>query len=141
MYISMMNSIFSSQKSNIPIDACVLSKEDSSFLQQGAQLTDGVYVNVALTAQKAGVPLQDSFLQYLLTIWLCDAESRAALNLPSLENINFQAACFCHGNKIAMAYVCPVCLSMFCTYSPVCSTCGVRAYIPPNIRKKRPLEQ
>ena len=33
-YISIMNAIFSAQKKSIPVDACILANEHSSFMQQ-----------------------------------------------------------------------------------------------------------
>lgn len=46
-----------SQKSNVAVDACMLGGADSTFLQQAAHLTDGVY---ARPRQRGAL------LQYLL---------------------------------------------------------------------------
>ncbi len=43
-YIPLMNAIFSAQKAGIVVDACVLGPHDSTFLQQAAQLTNGIYL-------------------------------------------------------------------------------------------------
>lgn len=68
-YISVMNAIFSAQRmvrhndcknhiiQGATIDACILSTEDSAFMQQAAYITEGVYMK----------PLsQEGLLQYLL---------------------------------------------------------------------------
>lgn len=44
--IPMMNCIFSAQKSGIPIDVCALTSGDSLFLNQAADLTQGIYLRV-----------------------------------------------------------------------------------------------
>lgn len=75
-YIPVMNCIFSAQKKvssllllfcplystflfvqAIPVDTCILSQMDSSFLQQASHITGGVYLKP---------PLQEGLLQYLL---------------------------------------------------------------------------
>ena len=34
-----------------------------------------------------------------------------------------RAACFCHRQLVDVGYVCSVCLSIFCKFNPVCTTC------------------
>ncbi|KDO30370.1 hypothetical protein SPRG_05081 [Saprolegnia parasitica CBS 223.65] len=126
-YISIMNCIFSAQKKHVPIDACVLSDEPSSFLQQAAYLTGGIYFKPRDV---------DGLVQYFLTIWLADTSTRALLKLPSQGSVDFRAMCFCHKKTIATAFVCPVCLSLFCEFQPICSTCGIRSHIAPPRRKR-----
>eukprot|EP00163_Fabomonas_tropica_P003451 TRINITY_DN1294_c0_g1_i10.p1 TRINITY_DN1294_c0_g1~~TRINITY_DN1294_c0_g1_i10.p1 ORF type:complete len:165 (+),score=29.07 TRINITY_DN1294_c0_g1_i10:387-881(+) len=41
--IQVMNAIFSAQKREIPVHACVLGGKDSVFMQQAAHLTNGMY--------------------------------------------------------------------------------------------------
>ena len=38
-------------------------------------------------------------------------------------SIIFRAACFCHRELIDVGFVCSVCLSIFCKFSPICTTC------------------
>ncbi len=130
-YISIMNCIFSAQKKAVPVDACVLSTDHSSFLQQAAYLTGGIYF-------KPNDP--KGLLQYLLTIYLPDPTTRKLLKLPSQESVDFRAMCFCHKEVISTAFVCPVCLSLFCEFQPICSTCGIRSRIQPSkklLQKKK----
>ena len=70
---------------NIPVDTCMLDR-DSSLLQQGADITGGLYVKV---------PNIDSLFQFLVWIFLPDASSlRRQMGMPSaakvylLENSN-----------------------------------------------------
>ncbi|CAG2174399.1 unnamed protein product [Oppiella nova] len=69
------------------------------------------------------VPNISSFLEYLLWCLLPDAETRTKLVLPERQKVSHSAACFCHRNIIDTGFVCSVCLSIFCSFSPICSTC------------------
>ncbi|KAK1945205.1 General transcription factor IIH subunit 3 [Phytophthora citrophthora] len=121
-YIAIMNGIFSAQKKNVAVDACILATEHSSFMQQAAYLTGGIYYK----------PNDHSgLLQYLISIYLPNPSMRKLLKLPSQDSVDFRAMCFCHREVISTAYVCPVCLSLFCEFRPICSTCGIRSHIQP----------
>jgi len=116
-YVPTMNCIFSAQKKSVAVDACVLAEADSSLLQQAAQMTNGVYVK----------PLHQQFLvQYLLSLFLADPFARKYLAMPQLAVVDHRASCFCHKRMIDIGFVCNVCLSIFCEFSPVCSTCGTK---------------
>ncbi|KAL1919080.1 uncharacterized protein VTP21DRAFT_2461 [Calcarisporiella thermophila] len=117
-YIPIMNCIFSAQKSSIPVDVCKIHGEDSVFLQQAANITGGVYLK--LDDQLTGL------LQYLLFNFLPDRYSRQFLCLPGQDQVDYRAACFCHKRIIDIGYVCSVCLSIFCSFSPVCTTCRTK---------------
>ena len=90
-YMNFMNAVFTSEKSNVPIDGCILNN-DSSLLQQACQLkkdrhfiriprvhyrkfllyslgdlTSGIYLRV---------PDSNGLLQYLLWLYLTDKEVR-----------------------------------------------------------------
>eukprot|EP00003_Mantamonas_plastica_P023376 TRINITY_DN4198_c0_g1_i1.p1 TRINITY_DN4198_c0_g1~~TRINITY_DN4198_c0_g1_i1.p1 ORF type:complete len:104 (-),score=24.29 TRINITY_DN4198_c0_g1_i1:100-381(-) len=80
-----MNGIFAAQKKGIPLDACALGKQDSVFLQQGADLTGGIYVHPTD---------QSGLLQYLMSVFLTDPFSRQYLNLPKQDSVDYRAACF-----------------------------------------------
>ncbi|XP_033628081.1 general transcription factor IIH subunit 3-like isoform X2 [Asterias rubens] len=112
-YMNLMNVIFTAQKQSIPVDACILEK-DSGLLQQACDITNGVYLQI---------PQINGLLQYLLWVFLPDPSLRETLVLPPSIHVDYRAACFCHRTLIDIGYVCSVCLSIFCTYSPICSTC------------------
>ncbi|KAJ5194780.1 uncharacterized protein N7498_008218 [Penicillium cinerascens] len=115
-YIPVMNSIFACQRLQIPIDVCKLSG-DAVFLQQACDATRGVYM--ALSEPRG-------LLQYLMMAFLPDQRSRRHLVLPTREDVDFRAACFCHRKVVNIGYVCSICLSIFCEAPPggVCLTCG-----------------
>jgi transcription initiation factor TFIIH subunit 3 len=130
-YISIMNCIFSAKKENVPIDACITSSDGSSLshLSQAASLTNGVYFK----------PKDNQGLvQYFLTIWLADITTRQLLKLPNQPSVDFRAMCFCHKRHVSTAFICPVCLSLFCEFQPICSTCGIRSHIIPPKKRLRP---
>ncbi|KAJ0411025.1 hypothetical protein ATCC90586_003627 [Pythium insidiosum] len=137
-YISVMNGIFSAQKKGVAVDACILAREHSSFLQQAAYLTGGIYYKPNDA---------NSLLQYLTSIYLPDPSMRKLLKLPTQDSVDFRAMCFCHQKVISTAFVCPVCLSLFCEFKPICATCGIRSRIhpskklPPKKKHKQSIDQ
>ncbi|KAI9146336.1 TFIIH subunit Tfb4/p34 [Paraphysoderma sedebokerense] len=127
-YIPTMNCIFSAQKAMIPIDVCNLGKLDTIFLQQAAHLTDGVYLKI---------PRIEGLLEYLMFAFLPDRYTRQFLCLPTLDQVDFRAACFCHKKIIDIGYVCSICLSIFCEWSEVCSTCKTKFSFGPLSRGQK----
>ncbi|KAF4113740.1 general transcription factor IIH subunit 3 isoform X1 [Onychostoma macrolepis] len=119
-YMNFMNVIFAAQKKNILIDACVLDA-DSGLLQQACDITGGLYLRI---------PQKIALTQYLLWVFLPDADQRSQLLLPPPVHVDYRAACFCHRNLIEIGYVCSVCLSIFCNFSPICTTCETAFKMP-----------
>jgi transcription initiation factor TFIIH subunit 3 len=117
-YMNFMNAFFTAQKLDVVIDVCVanadLKQGSTSILQQGCEITGGLYMSI---------PNIKAFLQYLLWTLLPDTKTREKLVLPQQKSLGFKAACFCHRSLVDIAYVCSVCLSIFCAFSPICSTC------------------
>ena len=50
-------------------------------------------------------------LQTLMMAYLPDATAREALVAPGSAEVDFRAACFCHGKVVDLGGVCSVCLS------------------------------
>ncbi|KAK9803213.1 hypothetical protein WJX73_003629 [Symbiochloris irregularis] len=116
-YIPTMNAIFAAQKLGVVMDTCMAGPHESAYLQQAAHITGGQY----LRPSKPG-----ALLQYLLTLYLADTNTRKLLKYPPSPGIDFSASCFCHKNPIDMGFVCSVCLSIFCENVKECSTCGTK---------------
>lgn len=55
-YMNFMNAVFTAQKQNVVIDACILDN-DSGLLQQACDITGGIYLRI---------PQVNGLLQYLL---------------------------------------------------------------------------
>lgn len=116
-YNSVMNSIFSAQKIGVPVDALILSKEDSPFLQQACLITNGIYLHPAD---------QRDILQLLLTHCLASLCTRYTLECPIQKIVDFKASCFCHQKSVEFAFMCTVCLALTCEETEVCSTCNTK---------------
>eukprot|EP00095_Tigriopus_kingsejongensis_P011578 maker-scaffold297_size217559-snap-gene-0.27 protein:Tk11578 transcript:maker-scaffold297_size217559-snap-gene-0.27-mRNA-1 annotation:"general transcription factor iih subunit 3" len=132
-YMNYMNVFFSAQKMGVVIDTCMLEK-DAGLLQQGADITGGVY-------RKVDSRHFPALLQFLTWIFLPDTRLREALSLPSMDRVDYRAACFCHRNLIDIGFVCSVCLSIFCKFSPICTTCHTVFKTPgplPGMKRKAP---
>ena len=112
-YMTYMNVFFTAQKDNVAIDVCTANKS-LTLLQQGCDITGGQYLKL---------PQIEGMLQYLLWVFLPDPSTRTKLVLPPTTKIDYRAACFCHRELINIGYVCSVCLSIFCKFSPICTTC------------------
>ncbi|XP_044776997.1 general transcription factor IIH subunit 3 isoform X3 [Neomonachus schauinslandi] len=93
-------------------------------------ITGGLYLKV---------PQMPSLLQYLLWVFLPDQDQRSQLILPPPVHVDYRAACFCHRNLIEIGYVCSVCLSIFCSFSPICTTCetAFKISLPPVLKAKK----
>lgn len=104
-----MNCIFAAQRRDLPIDVLKLAGGDTVFLQQAASLTGGIYFR--LGGEDATPPRPEELLQLLLTTYLPPPALRRQLHLPTLDEVDFRASCFCHGEIVDVGYVCGVCLS------------------------------
>lgn len=115
-YNSVMNSIFSADKLDVPVDSVILSKSDSHFMQQASFLTRGVYLNPSE---------QRDLLQLLMMYCLSSRETRMmGLQTPIQAAVDFRASCFCHNKSVEFAYMCSVCLALTCAPSDLCATCS-----------------
>lgn len=108
------------------IDACSLL-QDSSLLQQASNLTNGSYFKIDKL---------NGILNYLLWLFLPDTTTRKMLVYPPKTDVDYRAACFCHHKLIDVGYVCSVCLSVFCSFTPICSTCNCNFEFDMNMLKK-----
>ena len=105
-------------KFNAPVDAVVLGDKDSHFLQQACYLTRGTY-------QKPQD--QRDLLQLLLTHCLPSSYMRSKLHAPVQRTVDFRASCVCHKKPVAFAYMCSVCLALFCDPGVKCLVCETPA--------------
>ncbi|KAH9040730.1 transcription factor Tfb4 [Lactarius pseudohatsudake] len=112
-YIPVMNSIFSAQKLRVTIDVCKVYGEETVFLQQAAHLTGGSYISRATRCFFAMSFLPPPSIRHIMAV-------------PRQDKVDFRAACFCHKNIVDIGFVCSVCLSIFCSPVPVCSTCRTK---------------
>uniref|UniRef100_A0A8C6RQA7 General transcription factor IIH subunit 3 n=1 Tax=Nannospalax galili TaxID=1026970 RepID=A0A8C6RQA7_NANGA len=125
-YMNFMNVIFAAQKQS---NQCWFGSKPSCVLQ-ACDITGGLYLKVTQ---------MPSLLQYLLWVFLPDQDQRSQLILPPPIHVDYRAACFCHRNLIEIGYVCSVCLSIFCNFSPICTTCetAFKISLPPVLKAKK----
>jgi len=116
-YVPLMNALFSAQKLKVTIDVCKIGGPSTVFLQQAAHLTNGAFVHLER---------KSALLQTLIMSFLSSASLRSIITVPSSSQVDFRAACFCHKNVVDIGFVCSVCLSIFCSPIPVCSTCKTK---------------
>eukprot|EP00198_Chlamydomonas_reinhardtii_P013971 XP_001703308.1 TFIIH 34kDa subunit [Chlamydomonas reinhardtii] len=121
------------QRAQVVLDAVVVAPQDSSFMQQAAHLTGGLYFRPHRGRGLLGV---------LLNHFVCDTATRKQLDEAQALGVDFRASCFCHKYVIETGYVCSVCLSIFCQPSRSCTTrsCNGEAFLarPPSVHV-RPL--
>ena len=133
-YMNYMNVFFTAQKLNIPLDSCMLL-QDSGLLQQGSDITGGLYVKVDVLT---------GLLQHLAWLFLPGPGVRKMLGAPPPVRVDYRAACFCHRQLVDIGFVCSVCLSIFCRFNPVCTTCH-RVFktpgMPPSKKRKAAAQQ
>ncbi|KAI0401496.1 TFIIH subunit Tfb4/p34 [Xylaria palmicola] len=138
-YIPTMNAVFAASHARIPIDVLSLYSAPT-FLQQAAFITGGVFLSAAANPR--------GLLSYLMFGLLADVEARGSLVAPTQDAVDFRAACFCHRRVVDTAFVCSVCLSIFCEVpeGAECLTCGTalalgnygaRPAVVPRRKKKR----
>eukprot|EP00736_Rhodelphis_marinus_P003459 Rmarinus@m.28124 len=130
-YIPVMNCIFAAQKLNILVDACVLRPVDSPFLRQAAHISGGTYFTPSQEEEK-------QIAHCLLCMFGADRPVREHFGPTVSPTVDNKASCFCHQKPVDRGLVCCVCLSVFCTFRPVCQTCGTKFPLPVPISAARP---
>ena len=115
-YIAYNNAIQCIRHLRVRVDSLVLCSTPSVFLQQAAHETDGLHL---APSEK----LQKGLLQYLYQLLLPSAEHRSILLLPSRSGVNLKALCVCHKRFVSTAFMCTVCLSLWCSMFKECPAC------------------
>ena len=116
-YIPINNAVSAAAARGILIDACVLGTGASVFLQQAAQSTRGRYAHPPASQHAALSP-------YFSELFLADASVRSLLLQPPAHSVNLRAHCFCHKRSQSLAWLCTTCLSVWCSNTGRCDTCG-----------------
>ncbi|XP_034251119.1 general transcription factor IIH subunit 3 [Thrips palmi] len=130
-HMAYMNVFFTAQKQNIVMDVCSLEYE-LGLLQQGCDITGGLFLKI---------PQLQGLLQYLLWVFLPEPPIRKKLVLPPPARVDYRAACFCHRTLIDIGFVCSICLSIFCKFSPICTTCNTVFKPPGSLLPKKKKKQ
>uniref|UniRef100_A0A8R1HXN6 General transcription factor IIH subunit 3 n=1 Tax=Caenorhabditis japonica TaxID=281687 RepID=A0A8R1HXN6_CAEJA len=103
-----MNLFFSAAKQSICVDVVSMGDDvTGGILQQAADITGGMFLH---------------------------AKKPHAL-LKILMAVDYRASCVCHHQLVSSGWVCSVCLSVLCKYTPICKVCKA-AFTIANLPKK-----
>lgn len=123
-YVPLMNCIFSAQKDDVLLDS-LLCGPSSRYLSHAARATGGLCLRCPTDAL-----LERSATALALGYFAVPPAARAAFETPPLKPHDPCASCFCHAKRVEVAHVCSVCLSVFCEFIPVCTTCNSKFVLP-----------
>lgn len=129
-YVKFMNCVFSAQKKRIVIDAVVLNDKDSLFCQQACHLTNGIHYSCGPKSNE-----RKGFNMILTTIFLPTPMLRKTMPILHDGDVDLRATCFCCPKHVSKAFVCPVCLAIYCNRYNSCPTCNAR--LPRLLKRKR----
>ncbi|RVD92142.1 RNA polymerase II transcription initiation [Tubulinosema ratisbonensis] len=93
-HFKILRCLFTANKLNIQINVV----SDNKLLMMLANFTNGIFYE------------NDSFFVKIL-------------GNPSKQLINIETRCFCHDKIILVGLTCPVCLTVYCGFMPVCKKC------------------
>lgn len=111
---NLMNIFFAAHKHDIIVDVANIGKSNP-ILHQACDVTGGVHIEITEP---------NCFFQKLLIYCLGSSSVRAVFSKPDNSIVDYRAICHCHGKPVNIGYVCSVCLSVKCQFSPICSVCN-----------------
>lgn len=100
-YLRYLKCMSAAQRFRVKINAFCLF--ESKTISQCCASTNGEYSTS-----------EDDCLRFLLSLLGTSRTTRP---------IGFPANCYCHDKQVLLGLVCPVCLSVFCKFVPVCKRC------------------
>ncbi|SCU93317.1 LAME_0F03378g1_1 [Lachancea meyersii CBS 8951] len=131
-YIPIMNCIFTATKIKCPIDVVKIGgSQESTFLQQATDATNGVYLHV---------PSTEGLIQYLSTAMFIDPSLRPIIVKPNQGSVDFRTSCYLTGKVVAVGFVCSVCLCVLSIIPPgnKCPACDSEfdEYVTARLKRK-----
>lgn len=116
-YINTMNSIFTAQKLQVPVDVANFGPS-KSFLQQAADFTGGSYLELG--------SVDACLIAIFASSFLVDPAVRRSVNLATRPDVDFSTVCFTTKKVVEIGYVCSVCLCIMesipsSQHCPVCN--------------------
>ena len=132
-YLPLMNCLFACQKQKYVVDVFSMCFNTTS-LQQMSSLSNGIFLKCPEDSTK--------ILSSLLLHFLMPSDFRQGkLRNPGSALLDYKASCFCHRKLVDIGWVCSLCLSVFCAFTPVCITCSSMFKLPNasvSSRKRKP---
>lgn len=121
IFSRLMNCVFVLESKEIILDVLVLSEVGQDYLLQASQKTRGVYLPLKNPTRGA--------IQHILHAFVVGRAQRNSFKMPYLTKTNFSGSCSCHNEKTDLAWICSVCLAIYCQrgkerIAGVCRFCG-----------------
>ena len=111
----LMNSVFVLEHKQIVLDVIEFSGQPQDYLLQSAQKTNGVYVAHQTGTSSSGACFPNrEFPQYIMQVLTIGSSLRDVFKMPFQSKTNFSGTCSCHNDKIELAWVCSICLGIYC---------------------------
>lgn len=101
-----MSCVFVLEHREIVLDVLVLHDSAQDYLIQATQKTKGI----CLVAPH----LNRGLIQYVMHALVISKGQRDAFKMPYLTKTNFSGSCSCHNEKTELAWICSVCLAIYC---------------------------
>lgn len=117
-FTNVMNCVHVCKNRNIVIDAIYLGKDPDNpdkgldYLKQACKNTDGLYSTFNYLATNKDN--NKNFLQLFLHSYNLGIENRKHFKVPGLTKTNYTACCFCCQKNVDIAWICSVCLAIYC---------------------------
>lgn len=129
-YVPLLNCAFAARDAGVTIDVVTAAPaDDTVFLQQVAHETKGAFAPLTRISVK-------SPLQHLFLCAGASALARGVLAPPLQKGVDLRASCMLTGERLSLAFVCFVCLSVFRDKHDECPICHTKA--PELSAAKRP---
>jgi transcription initiation factor TFIIH subunit 3 len=145
VFSKLMNSVFVLEHKQIILDVIEFSGQPQDYLLQSAQKTNGVYIvhQPSASSPNSCFPNRE-FPQYIMQVLTIGNSQREAFKMPYQSKTNFSGTCTCHNERIEFAWVCSICLGIYCQASRdrvqgKCRFCHEK-YDPVNFNQKLLLE-
>ena len=123
-YIEIMNASFAARRMHMKIDCISTGSAAAPMLEQLADVTDGLYLQIALDAIESQLPVT------LALLCAVDVHTRSFMAVPKPGSVGYKSSCVCHSKSIDIGFVCSRCLSVHCQVPQHCVQCAVRLVLP-----------
>jgi transcription initiation factor TFIIH subunit 3 len=106
VFSKLMSCVFVLEHREIALDVLVLDEKAPDYLLQATQKTKGICLAVP--------KLDRGLIQYIMQALVISKSQRDSFKMPYLTKTNFSGSCTCHNAKTELAWVCSVCLGVYC---------------------------
>ena len=112
-FSQLMSCVFVCQHRGYIIDSINLNRSSQNFLKQASLKSDGFYFQRSSLQDKSCLP-DKGLMQLFLHVFNISREERRHFKMPNSTKNSSSASCSCHNLKVDLAWVCSVCLGIYC---------------------------